>query len=204
MSERILVWDAPTRVFHWLLAASFVGAFLTADSERWRDIHVLLGYTFAGLIGFRLVWGLIGTRYARFRSFLFRPRELVEYLQSLLARAPRHYLGHNPAGSIAILFLLSVGVVTAASGWAAYNDIGGDWLKELHEGAAFAMLAVVAVHVGGVMLSSMLHRENLVRAMITGRKAGAPALGIRRSHAWLAAMIVATVTAFWVWYPPQP
>ena len=111
MSEHILVWDAPTRVFHWLLAASFAGAFLTADSERWRDIHVLLGYTFAGLIGFRLVWGLIGTRYARFRSFLFRPRELFEYLRSLLTRSPRHYLGHNPAGSIAVLLLLGAGVL---------------------------------------------------------------------------------------------
>ena len=83
MEKRILVWDAPTRLFHWLLAASFAGAFLTGDSERWRDIHLLLGYTVAGLIGFRLVWGLIGTRYARFRSFLFSPREMLRYLRSL-------------------------------------------------------------------------------------------------------------------------
>ena len=92
---------------------------------RWRISHRrlralarhprLLGYTVAGLIGFRLVWGLVGTRYARFRSFLFRPRELVDYLRSLLTRSPRHYLGHNPAGSIAILLLLGLGVVTAAT-----------------------------------------------------------------------------------------
>jgi cytochrome b len=201
MSERILVWDAPTRVFHWLLATSFAGAFLTGDSERWREIHLLLGYTVAGLIGFRLVWGLVGTRYALFRSFLFRPRELVDYLRSLLTRSPRHYLGHNPAGSVAVFLLLGLGVITAASGWAAYSDIGGEWLEELHEGAAFSMLTVVAVHIAGVIVSSLLHRENLVRAMITGRKAGAAVLGIARGHAWLAAIMIATVVAFWVWYP---
>ncbi len=201
MEKRILVWDAPTRLFHWLLAASFAGAFLTGDSERLRDIHLLLGYTVAGLIGFRLVWGLIGTRYARFRSFLFSPRELLQYLRSLAARSPRHYLGHNPAGSVAIFLLLALGLVTAATGYATYSDIGGEWLAELHESSAFAMLAVVGVHIAGVVLSSLLHRENLVRAMITGRKTGESSQSIRRSHAWLAAAMIALVAAFWVWYP---
>ena len=73
MIQRILVWDIPTRVFHWLLALSFAGAYLTAESERYRDIHVVLGYTLLGLIGFRLLWGFFGTRYAQFRSFLFSP-----------------------------------------------------------------------------------------------------------------------------------
>jgi cytochrome b len=209
MTERVLVWDAPTRVFHWLLAASFAGAFLTADSERLRDLHVLLGYTMLGLIGFRLVWGLIGTRYARFRSFLFSPREMVHYLRSLLRRSPGHhlgqnaghYLGHNPAGSLVIFLLLALGIVIGASGLAVYNDWGGGWLEELHEGAAFAMLGLVCVHIAGVLVSSLLHRENLVRAMITGRKLGEPGQGIRRSHALVAALVLATVTALWVWYP---
>jgi cytochrome b len=201
MANRILVWDAPTRVFHWLLAASFAGAFLTGDSERWRDTHILLGYTVAGLIAFRLVWGLVGTRYARFRSFLFSPRELLQYLHSLVSRSPQHYLGHNPAGSLAIFLLLALGLVTAAAGYATYNEIGGKWMEELHEGSAWAMLAVVGVHIAGVVVSSLLHKENLVRAMITGRKAGEPAHGIRRSHAWLAAGMLAMVAVFWVWYP---
>ncbi len=201
MKERILVWDAPTRVFHWLLALSFAGAFLTGDSERWRDIHLLLGYTLVGLIAFRVIWGLIGTRYARFRAFLFRPGEVWQYLRSLLTRSPRHYLGHNPAGSLAIFLLLALGLVTGLSGWAYYGDLSGEWLGELHEGAAFAMLAVVFVHIAGVTVSSLLHRENLIRAMITGRKSGERADGIRRSHAWLAAVMVALVAGFWVWYP---
>jgi cytochrome b len=201
MSERILIWDVPTRVFHWTLAASFAGAFLTGDSERWRDLHLLLGYLFAGLIGFRLLWGLLGTRYARFRSFLFRPGEVVAYARSLLGRSPRHYLGHNPLGSIVIFLLLFLGIVTAASGWAYYAELGGEWLEELHEAAAYAMLGLVGVHIAGVIVSSLLHRENLVRAMITGRKRGDAGQGIGRGHAWLGALLLLAVAAFSAWYP---
>ena len=198
-TTRILVWDIPTRLFHWLLVASFAGAFLTAESERLRDVHVALGYTFAGLIGFRLIWGLIGSRYARFRSFLFAPRELWDYVRALPTRAPRRYLGHNPAGGAAIFVLLAFGLGVAATGYAVFNDLGGEAFEELHEGLAFAMLAVVAVHVAGVLLSSLQHRENLVTAMITGRKRGQPGDGIRRRHAWVALLLAVAVAAFWSW-----
>jgi cytochrome b len=201
MTERILVWDAPTRVFHWLLAATFAGAVLSGDSERWRDIHLLLGYSLMGLIAFRLIWGLVGTRYARFRSFLFRPGEVLRYARSLLSRSPRHYLGHNPLGSIVIFLLLGLGIVTALSGWAYYADLGGEWLEELHETAAFAMLGLVFAHIAGVVVSSLLHRENLLRAMITGRKDGEAGQGIRRSYAWLGLLLLVAVGAFSVWYP---
>ena len=80
MSNKILVWDFPTRTFHWLLALSFVGAFITGDSERYRDIHLLLGYILLALIGFRLIWGVVGTRYARFNSFWFKPSAVIQYV----------------------------------------------------------------------------------------------------------------------------
>ena len=172
MTTRIKVWDLPTRLFHWLLVASFIGAYLTSESERLADIHVILGYAVLGLIGFRLVWGMVGTRYSRFSSFAFRPFRVVQYLKSLLARKPEHYVGHNPAGSWVIYALLLLGLVTGASGYATYNEIGGEWLEELHEGAAGTMLTLVVVHVLGVVVSSLLHRENLVRSMITGYKTG--------------------------------
>src|SRR6188508_239575 len=105
-NRRILVWDLPLRLFHWLLAASFAGAFVTAGSERWRDIHVMLGYTVLALVAFRIVWGLVGTRHARFESFAYGPSRVIAYLRSLAMRQPDHYTGHNPAGSWAILVLL--------------------------------------------------------------------------------------------------
>ena len=197
MRNKILVWDLPTRLFHWLLAASFIGAFLTAESEYWRDIHVALGYTVVGLIGFRLIWGAVGSRYARFSSFAFGPSKLLAYLKSLLSGSPRHYVGHNPAGSWVIYGLLVLGLLAGASGYATYNELGGEWLEELHEGAANTMLALVGVHVAGVLVSSLLHHENLVRAMIDGYKRGEPGQGIRRVG-WLVGIgLILGVVALW-------
>lgn len=195
--ERILVWDLPTRFMHWGMALSFVGAYLTAESERYRDIHVMLGYTLLGLILCRVVWGLVGTRYARFKSFLYGPRAVTAYLYGLLRGKPRHYVGHNPAGSVAIYLLLAVGLLAAGTGYATYNDSGGDWLGELHEGVAGFMLGLVFVHIAGVVVSSWIHRENLVRSMITGRKTGERREGIRHAHAWLALVLAAAITVFW-------
>ncbi len=183
-TERILVWDLPTRLFHWLLAATFAGAWLTADSERWIDVHTTLGYTFAGLIAFRLLWGVIGSRYARFSSFVTGPGPVLKYLGSILKAKPEHHVGHNPAGGWAVLALLGLGAVAALSGFLTYNDYGGHWLEELHEGAASAMLALVFIHIGAVVFSSLIHRENLVKAMVTGLKRGIPAEAIRRPQ-WM-------------------
>ena len=197
----VKVWDVPTRVFHWLLAGSFAGAWLTAESERWRDIHVMLGYTLAGLIAFRIVWGVVGSRYARFSSFVFPPSRVWSYLKSLFGSAPEHHAGHNPAGALAIFLLLGLGLVASASGFAIYQEIGGaGWaerLEDLHEVAANTMLAVVLVHLVGVLLSSLLHRENLVRSMITGNKQGRPGEGIVRSGGWFGIALLVAVLGFW-------
>lgn len=201
MNQRILIWDIPTRIFHWSLAASFAGAMLTADSERYRDIHIMLGYTLLGLVAFRLVWGFIGSRYARFRSFLFSPRAISHYVATMLKGRPAHYLGHNPAGSIAVFLLLALGLACGTSGVLLFQDIGGDALEELHEGLAFTMLTIVALHVAGVLLSSVLHRENLVGSMISGSKSGPPDAGISHAHAWLGVIMVVAVIAFWMGYP---
>jgi cytochrome b len=198
MTTRILVWDIPTRIFHWLLAGSFAGAFLTADSEMYRDVHVALGYLMLALIGFRLIWGLAGTRYARFRSFAFGPSRVLAYLKSLLRGSPQHYVGHNPAGSLVIYGLLLLGVLSGITGYAAYSDIGGDLTAELHETLANAMLVLVAVHVAGVVASSLLHRENLVRSMINGYKSGAAQQGIRRAHWLMGMLLLVGATALWI------
>jgi cytochrome b len=194
---KILVWDAPVRVFHWLMVLSFFGAYLTAESERWRLMHVSLGYTLGGLVAFRILWGLMGTRYARFASFVPSPSAVMRYVRSMFAGRPEHHVGHNPAGAVAIVLLLLSSMVITASGWAIYNDVGGKWLEESHEVAANFMLLLVGVHVAGVLIASWLHRENLVRAMVTGKKEGTPGEGIRRSWRSLAAIMLVAVLGFW-------
>ncbi len=197
ITTKIKVWDAPVRVFHWLMVLSFAGAYLSAESERWRLLHVTLGYTLGGLVAFRLVWGLAGTRYARFANFVRGPQAVLTYLRSLRKGQPQHHLGHNPAGAVAIVLLLLASVAVVGSGWAIYNDVGGEWLSELHDIAANSMLLVVAIHIAGVLVASRLHRENLVRAMVTGQKNGAPADGIRRTWAALAVLLVLAVLGYW-------
>jgi len=197
MSKRILVWDVPTRVFHWLLVTSFVGAYLTAESERNRDIHVMLGYTLLGLIVFRLLWGFFGTRYAQFKSFLFKPGEVVAYLLSLVKGKATHYVGHNPAGSVSVWLLLSLGISLGVTGVMLLQEDVGDSVVNIHAVATKIMLAVVFLHLCGVLVSSVLHRENLVRSMVTGFKTAEPDEGIRRSYAWLGAIMLLVVAAYW-------
>jgi cytochrome b len=206
-TSRVRVWDLPTRVFHWTLVLSFAFAWLSADSERYRNVHLMMGYTFAGAIVFRVIWGLLGSRYARFRSFIFNRNELFDYLGSLLLRRPRHYLGHNPAGAVAIFAMLGLGVAVASSGIATYQEVGGELMEEFHEWLATTVLAVVAVHVLGVIVSSVLHRENLVMTMLTGWKAGRSADGIESFRPLVGMLLLTGVVAFWLTYsnlPTQP
>jgi cytochrome b len=201
--KKIRVWDLPTRLVHWLLVVSFAGAFLTADSERQRDLHILFGVTMVVVIAFRLVWGVVGTRYARFASFAFGPRAVLRYLGSLATLRSMRYLGHTPAGSWAIWLMLLLGLLVGASGYGAAAG-GAEWLEEAHEALAWTFLAVVVVHVVGVAVSSVLHRENLVTAMITGRKRGDPREAIRSSRWVVAAALAVFVVAIWLRVVPVP
>jgi cytochrome b len=204
---RTLVWDAPVRVFHWLMVASFAVAWLTSDSERWQLVHVTAGYTMAGLVAFRVLWGLVGTRHARFTDFVRSPWTALDYLVSLADRRPQHHAGHNPAGGLAILALLALAALTAATGWANYDELAGHWMEEVHEVLADTMLGLVVVHVAAVILGSVLHRENLVAAMIHGRKPVPPREGIRSPWRSVAVVLLAGVLGFWwlQWQsaPPQ-
>lgn len=170
--QKILAWDWPVRIGHWLMVAGFIVAWLTAESESLRLVHALAGATMMAVAAFRLVWGIIGSRTARFSDFLRGPAAVRDYLLSLLRLQPAHFTGHNPAGGWAIVLLLATALLTGASGWALYNDLGGHWLEDLHEVLASAMLLVVIVHLAGVFSGSVLHGENLARAMLNGYKAG--------------------------------
>lgn len=198
MRRRILVWDWPQRVGHWLLAICVAIAWASAESDRLQLLHVLAGGCAGGIAAFRVLWGLVGSRHARFVNFLRGPTAVFGYLRSLLRRHPETHSGHNPAGGWAVLALLLLVLSTAGSGWATYNDLAGHWLEELHEGLAAAMLAVVLVHLAGVFSGSLLHGENLVRAMLTGRKAGEPGEAISSARPLAAVALLAwLLTAGW-------
>ena len=124
----------------------------------------------------------MGTRHARFRSFVRGPSAVTRYLRAMLRGQPEHHVGHNPAGAVAIMVLLLLGIASVVSGWAIYNEPGGDWLEELHEVASNIMLAVEGVHGAGVGLASSVHGENLVRSMVTGNKKGEPDEGTHPGH----------------------
>ena len=191
---KVRVWDPLVRLFHWSLVAAFTVAWLTA--EELSTIHEIAGYVVAGLVAFRLVWGLVGGRYARFAQFLKGPRATLSYLGDMVRGKERRYLGHNPAGAAMIVSLLVTLSGTALTGWlmaeparvamlpempqivasaradeaGEYGESGGEALEELHEVFANLMLLLVALHVGGVVLASFRHHENLARAMVTGDK----------------------------------
>ena len=143
MKTSIKVWDLPTRLFHWLLVLSFAAAYLTAESERLRVIHMTFGCTVAGLLVFRVLWGLMGTRWAKFSSFWPSPKKAINYGLSLVdnAQAP-HYTGHNPLGALAVYGLLTLGLATTALGY-SYVQLDQEWIAEVHEALANLMLALV-------------------------------------------------------------
>lgn len=204
MNRRILVWDAPTRAFHWLQVLSFTTAYLTAFSERLRNYHVALGYILLGLLAFRLLWGMVGTRYARFRSFLFGPKEILRYCLTMVKGRPVHYVGHNPVGSLSVWLLLGLGLFICVTGVMALQDDATDLVVDLHGIGTDIMLAAIVLHLIGVLASSLFHRENLVRSMLTGFKLAEAEGGIRHAYTLLAILMVVAVVAFWFSYVKRP
>jgi cytochrome b len=204
MIRRILVWDVPTRVFHWLQMLAFGTSYLTAFSERLRNYHVALGYILLGLLMFRLLWGFIGTRYARFSSFLFNPKEVVAYLLTMAKGKAAHYLGHNPAGSVSVWLLLALGMFICVTGVMALQDDASDLVVAMHGVSTNVMLGVILLHLIGVLISSILHRENLVRSMLTGFKPAESDEGNQRAYGWLGVLMVIAVVVFWFAYVKKP
>jgi cytochrome b len=170
MPDTVRVWDPLVRVFHWSLATAVFTAWFTEDGPGW--LHDNAGYIALGLVAFRLVWGLVGTRYARFSEFVRSPRATLGYAADLVTGGERHYLGHNPLGGWMIVALLGMVAVTGTTGWLYTTDAfwGVKWMEELHEICANSLIFLVALHVAGVVFTSWRERENLVRAMLTGRK----------------------------------
>ena len=197
--SKILVWDFPTRVFHWTLVLCFAAAWLSAESERWRLVHVTAGYTMAGLVTFRLVWGMVGSRYARFNSFITGPAKLVSYIRAAIERQPEHYVGHNPVGALAVLALLFLIAGLTLTGYVLYNDLSWFKAEAAHDILANGMLGIVFLHISGVIFSSWLHQENLVRAMVTGYKLGLKSQSISKNRIIVGVLVSLSCILFLVW-----
>ncbi|NEV62086.1 cytochrome b/b6 domain-containing protein [Thiorhodococcus minor] len=182
--ERVKVWDPLVRIFHWSLAAGFTTAFVVEDNLL--GVHVWAGYLVLTLIAVRVLWGVVGTPHARFKDFVRAPAEVRDYLLEVLRFRALRYLGHNPAGGAMILALLVMVSLTGLSGMALYgaqefagplaalmSDVSGSTahaLEDVHEVLANLTLTLVILHLGGVLFSSLAHRENLIGAMISGYK----------------------------------
>lgn len=209
-NQEVRVWDPLVRIFHWSLVIAFALAYVTGETET--VVHDWLGYAVLALIAVRLVWGFVGSHYARFGEFVYAPRTVLGYARDMVTGRSRRYLGHNPLGGWMVIALLVSLTATGISGYALHagdgagsptavsaispiatahahrgekhdrdkkdgddgedkeREGGDEWLEEVHEFLAELTLLLVFLHVGGVALSSLMHRENLVRAMFTGRK----------------------------------
>lgn len=196
--KRILVWDVPVRLFHWLLAGSFLGAFVIAnvvdDESSLFTAHMWLGGIAAFMVLLRLVWGLVGTRYARFSSFDIRPRAVLGYFKGVFTGKGDTHAGHNPATALAALAMFAIILGLAITG--ANMATGGEVVEEIHEMLAWAMILIVGVHVAGIVLHTIRKREAIALAMVDGRKEADPSAAIPRTHA-LAGVAFLALTGLW-------
>jgi cytochrome b len=177
--QSVLVWDFPVRVFHWLLVASFAGAWLTSESEAQQMIHYAFGYTAVVLVLFRILWGLVGTRYARFSQFIKGPAETMQHIKALLTGNQHPEVGHNPAGALAMISLMLLILLIGLTGYWSVKEFLGDFMSGAHETISNLTLIMVVIHIAAAIIMSFMQKENLVRAMVTGNKQGTPEQAIQ-------------------------
>ena len=181
---KVKVWDPVVRIFHWTLVSAFITAYVT--EEEFLSLHVWAGYAVLSLIFLRILWGFVGTRYARFTDFVYSPHTVKQFLLDTLRLRAARYLGHNPAGGAMIILLMVALLLTTLSGLAIYGiednagplagllagagEFWGDVFEGVHEFFANFTVFLVLLHVAGVIIESLLHSENLVSAMWHGYK----------------------------------
>src|SRR5487761_1638043 len=180
--RKIMVWDAPTRLFHWLAAVLVAAAYVTWRLN-WMEWHAYVGYALLALVVFRLLWGFFGSETARFANFVASPRAAIHHLAGLFRREPDRQVGHNPAGGYMVLLLLALLLGETLTGIYSYNDVAdvgpftemapasvANFITDLHDTLWQALLAAVVLHVLAVAFYWAVKGQNLISAMITGRK----------------------------------
>ncbi|MDN4017175.1 cytochrome b/b6 domain-containing protein [Zwartia panacis] len=198
------VVDLATRTYHWLFAASFLGAYLSADSEKFRLLHVTLGYTMIGLLGFRLVWGMFGPRHMRL-SAMFRKLKGLKPLREAFRSGQLLQASHlkqsaNLLMSWVIVALLISVIPLTLSGYAVYHELAGKWLEEIHEFFGELMLWMVVIHLIMIAVVSLLRRTNLAQSMITGSVSGTGPDLIKSEYSVVSVVILMSVLAWIIGY----
>jgi cytochrome b len=193
--KRMMVWDSPIFFTHWLLAFCFLGAILTQDSEKFRLVHVTMGYTMLGIVGFRVIWGFIGSKYARFTTIKPRFLRVRENIQAIFRGDKEFSIGLNALGFIAAYLLMGLVLLVSASGYLVFNEIGPELISEVHELVGNLLIAVVVVHVGSIVLNAMYQRLQKTNAEV------AKSVGVlvqrARPYKWVTIIILSVVVYFW-------
>lgn len=236
-SDKRLVWDLPLRLFHWLLVISIAGSWYTAEKSAegefveigdmflgYAQIHFYIGYWTLGLIAFRLIWGFVGPRHARFSSFITGPSRTMTYLRSLGSPSYKPVAGHNPLGAWSVVLLLAIVSAQAISGLFIIDNTE-IYPAPFHQSVEYAtaaklqsfhffnfdvLLWAIGLHVAAILFYLVVKHQNLIAAMITGRKPAnlVPASEAITSSQWLKALIVIVVVTLAVWFllqqAPEP
>lgn len=172
------IYDLPTRVFHWLFALLFILAFSIGstvdDDSSAFSYHMIAGIVLCLIVILRLVWGIIGSKYARFSGFSLHPKELFRYFTGITTGDRRKWAGHNPASSWAAITMMVFALGLGATGYLMTTGQGGDAVEEAHELLANGFLAVVLLHLAGVAVHSLRHRDGIWKSMLNGQKTAIP------------------------------
>lgn len=215
-STSLKIWDVPVRVFHWSLVILFATAYVTnALGTNYFKYHVWSGYAIIVLVSFRILWGLVGTYHARFINFVRNPITTIKYAVSVFKRTDKHYVGHNPLGAIMVITLLAAVLTQAITGLFTndeifnlgplYGYISNELslqLTSIHRQLFYWILGAIALHVVAVLIHIFLKRDNIIKAMFTGRKIsseGNTQKAISSSRIWLAVIIVVVLALLLAW-----
>lgn len=195
---RILIWDIPTRIFHWLLAGGFIAAFgianLVDDESPGFRLHMLIGLVMGFMVLLRVVWGIVGSRHARFGSFLYGPRAVIGFIRGLTTKGSPRYASHNPGTSVAVFTILAL--VLGLAGTGLLMGSGYEAAEDIHEVLAWALLATAGVHLAGITWHTVKHRENIALSMVDGRKEAAVADAIPSGRP-LVGLLFLLLTGAW-------
>lgn len=203
-TQKTTVYDWPTRIFHWLFALLFLGAYIIVetvdDDNPLFTLHMMAGLTIGFMLIMRILWGFIGTTYARFSSFEFNPIELVRYLKDVVFAKTKRYLGHNPASSYAAIIMFICAAGLAITGVMMTGGSETDFYEETHELLANIFLITVIAHIGGIIFHHVKHRDSLWSSMLDGKKEDLPKKSGIRNSKQFAGMLFLILTLIWTSY----